>query len=51
MANYRHMLERVQRRVPHQLIGGGGAAYYREGPVRRAGLGGTAEQMAQHPHV
>ena len=30
--------------------GGGGAAYHREGPVRRASLGGTAEQMAQHPH-
>ena len=27
------------------------AADNREGPVRRAGLGGTAEQVAQHPHV
>ncbi len=31
--------------------GSGGAAYHREGPIRRASLGGTAEQMAQHPHV
>ena len=32
-------------------FGGRGATCYREGSVWCAGLGGTAEQMAQHPHV
>ena len=51
LAGYRHMLERVQRRVAHQLTEVEEQLNHREGPVRRASLGGAAEQMAQHPHV